>query len=48
MANDRPIIQEVSAPETVSINQKFTLIVTVIDAEMVVTVYTGEIYSGEV
>lgn len=48
MANDKPVIQTISAPETVNINEKFTLIVTVIDAEMVVTVYTGEIYSGEV
>ena len=48
MANEAPVIQGVGLPETVNINEKFTLIVSVIDGEMFVAVYTGEIYSGEV
>ena len=47
MNYDRPIIQGIDAPASVNINAKFTISVTVIDGEFVVTLYAGELYSGE-
>ena len=48
MANNKPTIQAIIAdPNPVKINQSFVISVTVVDSEMVVTFYSGEIYSGE-
>lgn len=49
MNYEKPIIQSISASQNpVQINQKYTISVTVIDAQMVVVFYAGEVYSGEV
>ena len=49
MANTlKPVVEAVSLPSVVTINQKFTISVTVTDAEMVVTFYLDELFSGEV
>lgn len=48
MGYERPVISQVSLPGNVNINQKFSISVTVTEAEMVVVFYCGELYSGEV
>lgn len=49
MGYEQPIVQGVSiSPETVYINQPFTITVTVTEAEMVVVFSLGELFSGEV
>ena len=47
MDYDRPIIQGIDVPATVNINTKVTVSVTVVDGELVVAFYAGELYSGE-
>lgn len=47
MDYDKPIIQGINIPASVNINAKFTVSVTVVDGELVVTFYAGELYSGE-
>lgn len=42
-----PIIQGISVPANVTINSQFTLAVTVVEGELVVALYAGELYSGE-
>ena len=44
----KPVIEAVSLPSSVTINEKFTISVIVTDAEMVVTFYLDELFSGEV
>lgn len=48
MNYEKPIIQKIDSENPVQINQKYTIRVTVIDAQMVVVFYAGEVYSGEV
>ena len=47
MDYDRPIIQGIDTPASVNINAKFTVSVTVVDGELVVAFYAGELYSSE-
>ena len=48
MTYEKPIITSIVAtPNPVNINQKYTITVTCIDAEMLVEIYAGEIYAGE-
>lgn len=47
MDYEKPIIQGIDLPATVNINSKFSIVITVVDSEMVVKLYAGEIYSGE-